>query len=44
LPSNRVNGASLESLGVDVVSLLDRFGLDSAFHPDTVTWTGCILY
>jgi predicted metal-binding protein len=35
---------SLESLGVDVVALLDRFGLDSAFHPDLITWTGCILY
>ncbi|MBM3155998.1 MAG: DUF2284 domain-containing protein [Chloroflexi bacterium] len=35
---------SLESLGVDVVALLDRFGLDSAFRPDTVTWTGGILY
>jgi len=35
---------SLESLGVNVVALLDRFGLDSAFHPDMITWTGCILY
>lgn len=35
---------SLESLGIDVVALLDGFGLDSAFHPDLITWTGCILY
>lgn len=35
---------SLESLGVDVVALLDRSGLDSQFHPDKVTWTGCVLY
>lgn len=34
---------SLEALGIDVVGLLDRFGLDSKFRPDRITWTGCIL-
>ena len=35
---------SLESLAVDVLGLLDGFGLDSAFHPDSITWTGCVLF
>lgn len=35
---------SLESIGIDVLSLLDRFGLDNSFKPDKITWTGCILY
>ena len=35
---------SLESLAVDVLALLDRFGLDNKFHPDRITWTGCILF
>jgi predicted metal-binding protein len=35
---------SLESLAIDVLSLLDRFGLDKAFHPDKITWTGCVLF
>jgi predicted metal-binding protein len=35
---------SLESVAVDVIALLDRFGLDSRFHPDRITWTGCILF
>jgi predicted metal-binding protein len=34
---------SLEAIGVDVLELLDRFGLDSEFHADKITWTGCIL-
>lgn len=34
---------SLEALAIDVVALLDRFGLDSRFHQDRITWTGCIL-
>ena len=34
---------SLEAIGVDVLGLLDRFGLDSEFHADKITWTGCIL-
>lgn len=35
---------SLEAIGIDVIKLLDKFGLDSEFHPDRITWTGCILY
>jgi len=34
---------SLESLGVDVTALLARLGLDNRFHPDRITWTGCVL-
>jgi predicted metal-binding protein len=34
---------SLEAIGVDVVGLLERLGLDGKFHPDRITWTGCIL-
>ncbi len=34
---------SLEAISVDVLALLDRFGLDNKFHPDRITWTGCIL-
>ena len=35
---------SLEAIGIDVVGLLDKLGLDSKFHRDKITWTGCILY
>lgn len=35
---------SLESIAVDVIALLDRLELDSEFHPDRITWTGCILF
>jgi predicted metal-binding protein len=35
---------SLEAIGIDVVGLLDKLGLDSNFHSDRITWTGCILY
>ncbi len=35
---------SLEAIGIDVVGLLNKLGLDSQFHPDRITWTGCILY
>ncbi len=35
---------SLEAIGVDVLGLLDSSGLDSRFHTDRITWTGCILY
>ncbi len=34
---------SLEAIAVDVLGLLDRFGLDSAFHSDKIIWAGCIL-
>ena len=34
---------SLEAIGVDVVGLLERLVLDGKFHPDRITWTGCIL-
>jgi predicted metal-binding protein len=35
---------SLESIGVDVITLLNSFGLDSKFRDDKITWTGCILF
>jgi len=35
---------SLESIAVDVLSFLDRFGLDNRFYPNRITWTGCILF
>jgi len=35
---------SLEAIGIDVVGLLDKLELDSHFHSDRITWTGCILY
>ena len=35
---------SLEAIGIDVVGLLNKLGLDSNFHRDRITWTGCILY
>ena len=35
---------SLEAMAIDVLALLDKFGLDNNFHIDKVTWTGCILY
>jgi predicted metal-binding protein len=35
---------SLEALGVDVMSLLERVGLEHRFHDDRVIWTGCILF
>ena len=35
---------SLEAIGVDVVGLQERLGLDGRFHPDRITWTGCILF
>ncbi|MDO9528561.1 MAG: DUF2284 domain-containing protein [Syntrophales bacterium] len=34
---------SLESIAIDVLDLLDKFGLDNKFYPDRITWTGCIL-
>jgi predicted metal-binding protein len=34
---------SLEALAVDVIALLARLGLDNRFHPDRITWTGCVL-
>ena len=35
---------SLESIAIDVLALLDRFGLDCSFYPDRIIWTGCILF
>jgi predicted metal-binding protein len=35
---------SLESLAIDVMSVLSRFGLDNAFRPDKINWTGCVLF
>ncbi len=35
---------SLEAIGVDVLTLLDKLSLDNKFHEDRITWTGCVLY
>ena len=35
---------SLTSIAIDVLAFLDKFGLDNKFHPDKITWTGCILF
>ena len=35
---------SLEALGVNVIETLAMLGLDTGFHPDRITWTGCVLY
>jgi len=35
---------SLEAIGVDVVELQERLEIDGRFHPDRITWTGCILF
>ena len=35
---------SLESMAIDVLALLARFNLDNRFHPDRITWTGCVLF
>lgn len=35
---------SLESIAIDVLALLDKFGLDNKFYPDRITWTGCVLF
>ena len=35
---------SLESIAIDVLALLNKLGLDNKFHPDKITWTGCILF
>lgn len=35
---------SLEAIGVDVVGLLGKLGLDGKFHSDRITWTGCVLF
>lgn len=35
---------SLEAIGVDVLGLQQKLGLDAAFHAESITWTGCILF
>lgn len=35
---------SMEALGIGVLTLLDKLGLDKGFHKDRITWSGCILY
>ena len=35
---------SLESVGIPIIPLLEALGLDHAFHPDQITWTGCVLF
>jgi predicted metal-binding protein len=35
---------SLTSLAIDILPFLDKFRLDNKFHPDKITWTGCILF
>lgn len=34
---------SLESTAIDVLSLLERLGLDHRFYADRITWTGMVL-
>jgi len=34
----------LEAIAVDVLALLDNFGLDNGFHAGRIAWTGCILF
>lgn len=34
---------SLVSIAIDVLALLAKFGWDNEFHPDKITWTGCLL-
>ena len=36
--------SSLEANYVDVLALLESYGLDNAFHSNRVTWTGCVLF
>ncbi|MDD4859799.1 MAG: DUF2284 domain-containing protein [Dehalococcoidales bacterium] len=35
---------SMEAAGIDVLGLLAKLKLDNQFHPDRITWTGCVLY
>jgi predicted metal-binding protein len=34
---------SLEAIGIDVLGLLAKLGLDNRFYADKIIWTGCIL-
>ena len=34
---------SLEAIGIDVLGLLDKLGLDNKFHADKIIWTGSVL-
>ncbi len=35
---------SLEAIGIDVLALLDKFGLDNKFYTDKIIWTGCVIF
>jgi predicted metal-binding protein len=35
---------SLEAIGIDVLDLAAKLGLDSEFHTDRIVWTGCVLF
>jgi len=35
---------SLEAIGINVLGLADKLGLDSEFHQDRIVWTGCVLF
>jgi predicted metal-binding protein len=35
---------SIEAVGVDVLGMLEKLGQDNQFHPDKLTWTGCVLF
>jgi predicted metal-binding protein len=35
---------SMEALGIDVIAMLARLGLDNRFHAGRITWTGCVLF
>lgn len=43
-PLPRQARPSIEALGVDLLTLLERLGLDAAFHADRITWSGCVLF
>ncbi|MDY7032261.1 MAG: DUF2284 domain-containing protein [Thermodesulfobacteriota bacterium] len=43
-PSPEKARPSLESLGIDLMTLLKGLDLDTEFHSDRITWTGCILF
>ena len=35
---------SLEAIGIKVSEILNKAGLDAGFHPDRITWTGCVFF
>lgn len=35
---------SPESMGIDIITLLNNLGIGSQFYTDRITWTGCLLF